>query len=134
MSSSPPVSMVDVVRATLHASFELSCATPLTALGFPACGSGHRANSICMPNDGMLYAAGHEPFPCRVAFHKPLPTGAVLALSDSSAYMSTVQVCAKIVVRADAPGLDLRASSRSLAERVSSLALCRPGCLISVNG
>ena len=67
----------------------------------------------------------------RMVFHSPLPsgimTGTDLALSYSSAQMSIVATCAKTVDLHET-GLDLRASPRSLAARVSSLARWRPCC------
>ena len=134
---SPPSVPIVADCAALRTSFATSCVTPVKALGSPSADSGHRANAEWVPKVGMVYAAGVEPLSRRMVFHMPLPngimTGTDLALSNSSAHMFIMATCEN-TVDAYASGLDLKASPRSLASRVSSLALWRPCFFTSVNG
>ena len=132
IGSPPSVPTIVAACAALRTSFATSCVTPAEALRSPSADSGHNAKAKWVPKVGMVNAAGVEPLSQRMVFHMPLPngimTGTDLALSNSSAHMSTVATCAK-TVDAYVSGLDLKASPRSLASRVSSLALWRPYCL-----
>ena len=100
--------------------------------------SGSSAIAICVPSVDVVYAAGDASCSVADSFHIPPPRGTMVwyclwrLVSVSNRW--SVAGCACMVEQGLGDAGSRSASCSILAALVSSMALCRPSCFVSVNG